>query len=125
VPRTCRRIIVSALAASAAAAALAGAGLADSTPVGPLPKGPTSTIQTQKGQLIAVALPERSGGRVWRIARAFDSSVLQQVSEANVGRSVVLVFKATGSGKATISFGLTRGERAKAYESRHFAVSVR
>jgi hypothetical protein len=58
------------------------------------------------------------------VARAFDSTVLQQVSEANVGKSVVRVFKALGTGKATVSFGLTRGERAKAYESWRFSVVV-
>ncbi len=99
--------------------------LADSTPVGALPSGPTSTIQTQKGQLIAVALPHRTNGRVWRIARKIDVRVLRQVSEADVGNSVVLVFKATGTGSATVSFGLTQGERAKAYESRRFTIKVR
>ncbi len=120
-----RRTASAAVATLAVAAALAGAALADSTPVGPLPAGPTSTIQTQKGQLVAFALPQRTGGRVWRIARPFDSHVVQQVSEADVGASVVLVFRATGSGKTTVSFGLTRGETAKAYESRRFVVSVR
>jgi hypothetical protein len=38
---------------------------------------------------------------------------------------VVLVFRAAGPGKAVVSFGLTRGERAKAYESRRFTVNVR
>lgn len=111
--------------ATVATATLAGVGLADSTPIGPLPSGPTSTIETQKGQLIAVALPHRANGRVWRVARKFDSRVLQQVSEADVGKNVVLVFRATGSGNATVAFGLTRGETAKAYESRRFTVRVR
>jgi hypothetical protein len=111
-------------AVTATALALAAPALADSTPVGPLPAGPTSSIQTQKGQLVSFALPHRAGGKVWRIARPFDSHVVQQVSEADVGSSVVLVFKATGSGKTTVSFGLTRGETAKAYESRRFVVTV-
>ena len=108
------------------ALALAAPALADSTPVGPLPAGPTSAIQTQKGQLVSFALfPRRSGGKVWRIARPFDSHVVQQVSEADVGASVVLVFRATGIGKTTVAFGLTRGETAKAFESRRFVVTVR
>jgi hypothetical protein len=119
------RITVAAAAALAVGTAFTSTGRADSTPVGPLPAGPTATIQTQKGQLVAFALPRRTGGRVWRVARAFDSGVLRQVSEANVGSSVVLVFRATGKGKTTVSFGLTRGERAKAYESRRFALTVR
>jgi len=109
----------------AAAAALAGVTLADSTPVGALPSGPTSAIQTQKGQLIAVALPHRANGRVWRIARNFDSRVLRQVSEADVESSVVVVFRATGTGSVTVAFGLTQGETAKAYESRRFTIKVR
>ncbi len=106
-------------------ASVAGGGLKTAPPVGPLPSGPTSTIETQTGQLVAVALPRRSAGRVWRVARDFDSKVLQQVSEADVGASVVVVFRATGKGTVTISFGLTRGETAKAYESRRFRVQVR
>jgi hypothetical protein len=53
-----------------------------------------------------------------------NAQVLSQVSEADVGNNVVLVFKATGPGTTTVSFGLTRGERAKAYESRRFTVRV-
>ena len=50
---------------------------------------------------------------------------MQQVSEADVGGSVVLVFRATGIGKTTVAFGLTRGETAKAFESRRFVVTIR
>jgi hypothetical protein len=120
-----RLIAASAVAALVLVSIAAGVGLAAAPPVGPLPAGPTSTINTHKGELVAFALPARSGGRVWRVARAFDSKVLQQVSEANVGNSVVLVFKAAGTGTSTVSFGLTRGERTKAYEARHYAVHVR
>jgi hypothetical protein len=63
-------------------ATVAGARTVAAPPVGPLPTGPTSTIQTQVGQLVAFALPHRPSGRVWRIARAFDSKVLTQVGEA-------------------------------------------
>jgi hypothetical protein len=111
-------------AAAVAAGALAVPALAAAPPVGPLPSGPSSTISTQKGQFVAVALPHRAGGRVWRIARAFDPRVLQQVSEADVGAHVVLVFRATGTGTTRVAFGLTRGERATAYESRLFTVRV-
>jgi hypothetical protein len=111
--------------AVAAAAILAGVGLADSTPVGPLPNGPISTIQAQKGQLVAVALPHRANGRVWRVARRYNARVVQQVSEGDLGKNVVLVFRATGAGMTTIAFGLTRGETAKAFESRRFTVRVR
>jgi hypothetical protein len=33
--------------------------------------------------------------------------------------------RATGTGSTTVAFGLTRGETAKAYESRRFTVQVR
>jgi hypothetical protein len=119
------RAAVAVAGATAAAAALAGAGLADSPPVGALPPGPTSTIQTHKGQLVAFALPRRSEGRVWRVARKFDSRVVQQVSEGDLANSVVLVFRAARPGTTTVAFGLTRGETPKAYESRRFVVRVR
>ena len=117
--------IAAAVVAVAAAATFVTAGRADSPPVGALPSGPTSIIQTQKGQLVAFALPKRPAGRVWRIARTFNSSVVRQVTEGNVGNTVVLVFKATGRGTTTVVFGLTRGETSKAFESRRFTVTVR
>jgi hypothetical protein len=113
-----------AAALTATLATVAGARMAAAPPVGPLPSGPTSTIQTQVGQLVAFALPHRPNGRVWRIARAIDSKVLTQVGEADVGANVVLIFKARAKGSATVSFGLTRGETAKAYEARRFSVKV-
>ena len=119
------RVVGSCLAVAAAVAAIVvGAAFASAPPVGPLPAGPTSTIKTTKGQLVAFALPHRTGGRVWRVARAFNSSVLRQVSEADVGKQVVLVFQAAGNGTTTVAFGLTRGETAKAYESRRYTVTV-
>ena len=102
------------------------AALADSTPVGPLPAGPRATIDVQHGELVALALPQRSAGRVWRVARPYDSNVLRQVSEADVGSSVVLVFRARNAGRTTIAMALTKGDAsAKALESRRFLVRVR
>ena len=100
--------------------------LADSTPIGPLPAGPIATINVQHGELVALALPQRTGGRVWRIARPLDPRVLRQLSEATVGSSVVLVFRASGTGQATVSLALTRGDASpKALESRLYRVRVR
>ena len=118
-------IFTLATAAAVACASAAVAAQKDSTPVGPLPAGPTSTIATQRGELIAVALPHSTGGRVWRIARPFDTRVIRQVGEADVGTAVVLTFKATGKGSAVLRFGLTKGETAKAFESRRVTVAVR
>jgi hypothetical protein len=116
--------LVACAAVLALSALLASTALADSTPVGPLPAGPTSMIHTQPGQLVAVALPHRAKGKVWRVATSIDPGKLRQISEADVGSSVVLVFKALKVGNATIEFGLTRGETAKAYESRQFVVMI-
>jgi hypothetical protein len=98
----------------------AGPGRADSTPVGALPAGPVSTTTTKPGLLVAVALPHasRSSGLVWRLARRFDSGVVREISEADVGGSVVLVFKVVGRGDTSLVFALTRGDTsAKAVKS--------
>ena len=106
-----RRILTAVLAAALALAIVAVSG-ADSTPVGPLPAGPTSTITTGPNQLVAVALPHASkqSGLSWRIARRFDARVVRQVSEADVGTNVVLVFKVVGRGTTSLVFALTRGD---------------
>ena len=120
-----RHRVAALLAVAAAASATLGTANATAPPVGPLPPGPTTTVVTRAGELVAVALPHRPGGRAWRIARAFDASILHEVSEADVGPNVVLVFKTTRAGKARLAFALTRGETAKALESRTFDVRVR
>jgi hypothetical protein len=68
---------------------------ADSTPVGRLPPGPLSTITTGPDHLIAVALPHASkkSGLSWRLARRYDSRVLREISEADVGTNVVVYSK--------------------------------
>jgi hypothetical protein len=102
------------------------AAAADSTPVGQLPSGPATTVATRAGELVAVALPHRSGGRVWRIARSFDPKIVRQVSEGDVGPNVVLVFKSRRAGTVRLSFALTRGDTgSKALEARTFIVRVR
>jgi len=108
-----------------AAAAFAGRSAASAPSVGSLPAGPVSKIQTSRGELVAFALPHRPGGRVWRVARPFNAMILRQVSEADVGSQVVLVFRATGTGTTAVVFALTLGERPRAYESRRYTVTVR
>ncbi len=83
-----------ALGALVAAFVLTASAGASAPPVGPLPSGPTQHITTTRGQLVAVALPHSSKGRVWRLARPVDPKVLRQVSEADVGSSVVVVYRA-------------------------------
>jgi hypothetical protein len=116
--------VAAVFAVAVLAAVGVGASDADSPPVGPLPSGPVSSITSQKGELVAVALPQHSGGLVWRIARAFDGNVVQEVNEAEAGGNVIVVFKATGTGTTSIRFGLTRGERQKAYQSRRFDIHI-
>jgi hypothetical protein len=113
------------LAALFAALVLTAGAFATSTPVGPLPKGPVTTIAAARGTLVSVALPHRSGGKVWRQANTVDQMVLKQISEADVGASVVIVFRAVGSGTTKIAYGLTKGETKKAYASQTFTVRVR
>jgi hypothetical protein len=92
--------------------AIAGTGRADSTPIGALPMGPISTTTTSPNQLVAVALPHaaKKSGLVWRIARQYDSTVVHQISETDLGANVVLVFKVVGRGTTSLVFGLTRGD---------------
>jgi hypothetical protein len=98
--------------------------LASAPPVGPLPPGPVTSIATTGGSLVSVALPSRAG-KSWRLARAVDSHVLVEVAEANVGKSVVIVYRAVGAGHVSVRYGLTRGEQRKAYASATFNVRVK
>ena len=111
-----------------AVGALAGGAAGDSTPIGQLPKGPVTSIETTRGALVAAALPRQnpSTGLVWRVARRVDSRVLRQVSEADVGSTVVVVFRVVGKGQASVRFGLTRGESSgKAVKSATYRVTAR
>jgi hypothetical protein len=71
-----------------------------------------STITTGPHQLVAVALPpaSKTSGLTWRLARRYDSRVVRQVCEAEVGANVFLVFKVVGRGTTSLVFALTRGD---------------
>jgi hypothetical protein len=101
-----------AIVVTGVALGIAAAAGADSTPIGPLPPGPVSTITTSPNQLVAIALPHaaKKSGLVWRLARRYDSGVVRQISEADVDTNVVLVFKVVGRGKTSLIFALTRGD---------------
>ena len=103
---------------------VAGVATATAPPVKVVPAGPVATIVTQRGQLVAVALPQ-AAGKSWRQARTVNAKVLRQVSEADVGANVVVVFRAVGPGKTTVLFARTRGEASVADASRTFNVTVR
>jgi hypothetical protein len=111
-------------AAAAAVLVLAVPVRASAPPVGPLPPGPVTRIGTQTGALVAVALPHRANGLVWRLARGVDPRVLREVSEADVGKDVVVVYRAGRPGSARLAFGLTRGETSGARASLMFLVTV-
>ena len=112
------------LALLIAAAALAAPALASAPPVGPLPASKLTTITTTRGSLVSIALPRRAGGYAWRVARAFNPRVVRQVTEGDVGPTVVLVFRAVGRGYTTIVVAETRGETAKAYRAARYLVTV-
>jgi hypothetical protein len=114
-----------ALIGIAAAIVLVAPAWAAAPPVGPLPAGPTTQITTQRGQLVAVALPAQPSGRVWRLKGSIDTRVVREVSEADVGKDVVIVFRTIGRGATTLSYGSTRGETSKAYAARRFHITVR
>jgi hypothetical protein len=112
----------------AALAALVLAPLASSAapPVGPLPAGPTSSVRIQPAGSLTVALPKPSvAGGVWRVARAFDGKVVEQLSERSTpDGGVELTFGAVGAGTTRLVFATTRGETAKAYAARTVSVRV-
>jgi hypothetical protein len=111
------------LAALAAALVFAVSSQATAPPVGSLPKGPTATVKTAKGSLVSIALPSRAG-KSWRLARAVSPRVLVEVSEGDVGKYVVVVYRAVGRGSARVVYALTVGEGKKAYAASTFNVTV-
>src|SRR5581483_11825478 len=90
----------------------AAAAFASAPPVGPLPSAVTA-VKTTRGALFSVALPKRAGGYVWRIARPFNLRVARQASEADVGPTVVLAFRAVGRGRTAIVVAERRGARPR------------
>jgi hypothetical protein len=122
------RSLVHLSVAIAALLFVAAQAAADSTPVGPLPSGPVTTVTTDRGSFVAVAVPRQkaSSGLVWRVARPLKPAVLRQVSEADVGASVVLVFRAAAKGSISVVLALTRGESSgKAVRAVTYRVRVR
>ena len=121
---TRRPVVRPFLAAAVAACALCGAALASSPPVGPLPPSKVQRISTARGSLVSVVVPKRPGGYVWRIARTYNGHVLREVTEGDVGSTVVIVFRAVGPGTTTVVLAETRGETAKAYRAARYVVTV-
>jgi hypothetical protein len=121
-----RRLLRGTSALIAFAAIAAPVAQSSAGPVGPLPKGPVTTISVQKGELISVALPSASdsSGLVWRVARAFNGKVVTEVREGDLGSTVVVVFEAVGPGNTKIVYALTKGESTTAQKAKTYAVHV-
>jgi hypothetical protein len=111
------------LAALVVAASAAASARASAPPIGPIPAPAITSVATTKGSLVSVALPVRSG-YAWRIARSLDATVVREVTEGDVGSTVVLVFRAVGTGHVSILVAETRGERAKAYRAVRYDLRV-
>jgi hypothetical protein len=98
---------------------------ASAPPVGPLPNGPTATVRLAVGRTHTVRLPQpQVAGRVWRIARSFDSRVVREVREGETKGQVWVTFRGVGRGSTRVVFALTRGETAHAYAACSFRFVV-
>ncbi|MDX6515510.1 MAG: hypothetical protein QOH73_1176 [Gaiellaceae bacterium] len=110
------------LAAALVCAVVAGA---SAPPVGPLPAGPTKTVVVKRGKAFVVNLPKSTvAGRVWRLARTYDRTVVYEVAEGEKGNVVWVRFRAGRIGTTRIVYALTLGEGRHAYKARRYAVRV-
>jgi hypothetical protein len=114
-------VLGSALVAMVAAALAARA---SAPPVGPLPKGPLTTIRVQHGLLFAIALPRPGKGLTWRGARPDDATIARPLDEGEPNGNIVFTYRAGRTGSTTVVYALTRGETQKALEARYFRVLV-
>lgn len=97
---------------------------ASAPPVGPLPKGPVTTIQVQHGRLFALVVPRPGKGLAWRGARYSDPTIARPLDEGELNGNIVFVYRAGHPGKTTVVYALTRDEGPKALEARYFKVTV-
>ena len=102
----------------------AGASRATAPPVGPLPAGPVTSIQVQRGQLFAIVVPRPGSGFTWRGARPSNAMVARPLDEGVVNGNVVFVYRAGRAGKTTVIYALTRGEGYKAFKARYYQITV-
>ena len=107
--------------------ALGGAALsarATAPPVGPLPKGPVTTIHVKHGQLFALVVPRPGAGLAWRGARRSDATIARPLDEGELNGNIVFVYRAGHSGTTTVVYALTKDEGPKALQARFFKVTV-
>src|SRR6476660_4557316 len=121
-----RDVLGLASVAAAVAAVVVAVAVASSTPVGPLPQGPTTPVATTIGRAFTVSLPKaKVDGRVWRIARPFDSQVVRELREGETSKAVTVTFRAMSGGTTKVVFARTRGETAHAFAARTYKVHVK
>lgn len=121
-------MLTKALAAVLVAAGLASSGLtanASAPPVGPLPKGPTTTITVQHGLVFALALSKPPSGQYWRAATSINIKVAKPLSDGELEGNIILLYKAVAPGTTSVAYGLTRDETPKALKSHTFKITVR
>lgn len=104
---------------------LAGASArATAPPVGPLPKGPVTSVRVPRGQLFALVVPRPGPGLSWRGAGHSDPTVARPLDEAEVNGNVVFVYRAVRVGRTTVVYALTRDEQPAVRKARYFAITV-
>src|SRR3569623_502213 len=96
---------------------------ASAPPVGKLPKGPVTTVRTPKGTFVSIALPHLKG-LSWRVARQFDSRVVAEAGEGDIGTTVVITYRAKAAGHTKVVYAATRGESTVAKAARTYDVTV-
>jgi len=97
---------------------------ASAPPVGPLPKGPVTTIHVQHGLLFAIALPRPGSGLAWRGARLSDATIARPLDEGELNGNIVFTYRAGHTGTTTVIYALTRDETEKALKARYFKIVV-
>lgn len=97
---------------------------ASAPPVGPLPKGPVTTIRVEHGLLFSLVVPRPPAGKSWRGARPSDATIARPLDEAEVNGNVVFVYRAGHAGATTVVYALTKDEQRKAFAARYFRVIV-
>ena len=112
------------LLTGAVAAVVATAG-ATAPPVGALPKGQVTTITIPSQGYVSVVLNRGQSGLVWRVARPYDTRIVVQTTEADLGDLTVWVFRTVKPGSATLRFALTNGEHPKAYQAATYHLIVK
>jgi hypothetical protein len=115
--------MISIAAAVSAALALALSAGASAPPVGKLPKGPVTTVRTPKGTFVSVTLP-RLKGLSWRLARQFNTRVVAQIGEGDIGAAVVITYRAKAVGHTKLVYAATRGESTVAKAARTLDVTI-